>query len=308
MHVQPLVDATWLAENLADPRLVVVDCRWYLVPQPLDPQPLGLQPLGLQRSGGPALRTGRVAFEEGHVPGARFADLDLDLAGDAARGPGRHPLPEASAFARFLARLGLRRGGEVTTVVAYDDAGGVIAARLWWLLRHFGLDVGRVLDGGLAAWVEAGGALERGAPRAHDEVRDDDLLELTARDDVVGLDAVARRGPGVVLLDARAPERFRGEVEPIDARPGRIPGALSMPTSRNLERPGGRFLTPDALRALYEPVAPRGSEVVVYCGSGVTACHDLLALELAGLPGAKLYEGSYSEWAKSAEPVARGAP
>lgn len=252
-------------------------------------------------------RTGRVAYEEGHVPGAAFADLDAELAGSPARGPGRHPLPEARAFAAFLARLGLRRGGQVTKVVAYDDAGGVIAARLWWLLRHFGVDVGRVLDGGLAAWLEEGGALETGPPEEPPlEVLPGDLLELAPLDDVVGLEAVARRRAGVVLLDARAPERFRGEVEPIDARPGRIPGAVSLPTSDNLERPGGRFKSLDVLRALYARHVPADAQVVVYCGSGVTACHDLLALELSGWSGAKLYEGSYSEWAQSAEPIETG--
>jgi thiosulfate/3-mercaptopyruvate sulfurtransferase len=277
----PLVDAAWLAEHIGDPHVRVADVRWYL-------------------SG----KKGADEYARDHVPGAVFVDLDKDLAGPADRGPGRHPLPSAADFAAFLARIGIERH---SIVVAYDDAGGAIAARLWWLLRYFGHDGGRVLDGGLAAWVAAGGTLtaEVPAPRASRP------LELAPRSGSVvdKLDVERMRArPRVVILDARATDRFEGRLEPIDARPGHVPGARSAPFAGNLVAPGGRFLPAPELAQRYAALgALDAKEVVCYCGSGVTACHDLLALELAGRSDALLFEGSWSDWARDASlPAATG--
>jgi thiosulfate/3-mercaptopyruvate sulfurtransferase len=192
----------------------------------------------------------------------------------------------------------MRRAGvdPASRVVVYDDAGGSIAARLWWLLRYYGHDRVAVLDGGLSAWVGAGFALSTEIPTPpHGRFS----AAPPRRDWVVdrAFVANARAASGVLLLDARAPERFRGEVEPVDARPGHIPGARSAPFARNLDE--GRFRSPAALRAHYAALgAESAREIIAYCGSGVTACHDLLALERAGFLGAKLYEGSYSDWAR----------
>ncbi len=264
----PVVSAGWLAAHLEDPAVVVADVRWYL--------------------GG--ARTGRDAYAEGHVPGACFVDLDAELAAPKGAGPGRHPLPTDAQLRRLLSRLG---AGADTLVVAYDDAGGAIAARLWWLLEASGHRGGRVLDGGLPAWLAAGGALSTEVPR--DRAAPELPLALDRRD-VVDAGAVARLvASGALLLDARARERYRGDVEPVDPRAGHVPGAVSAPVASNLE--GGRFLAPEALRDRYEAlgVAP-GRTVIASCGSGVTACHTLLALARAGLSGGLLYEGSFSDW------------
>jgi thiosulfate/3-mercaptopyruvate sulfurtransferase len=231
-------------------------------------------------------RAGAAAYAKGHIPGALFADVDRDLAappGDR----GRHPLPSPEAFAETMRRLGI---GDDTRVVAYDDQGGATAARLWFLLRYFGHETGSVLDGGLDAWTAAGHALETGTATPtpadfHPRVRPELLVE---RADM--MDAVQSGG---LLLDARAPERYRGEVEPIDRVPGHIPGAVNAPFQDNLE--SGRFRSKESLRERYTAL---GAErpVIAYCGSGVTACHDLLALAVAGFPAARLYPGSWSEW------------
>lgn len=275
----PLVSASWLREQLAHPeasdparsRLRVLDARWYL-------------------SG----KRGTDEYARGHLPGAAFVDLDRDLSAPKGHGPGRHPLPSARAFAAVLARLGVTA---TTTVVAYDDAGGAIAARVWWLLRHFGLRRGAVLDGGIDAWARAGGALTTEVPA----IVPAPVMTLTARtDDVVDKRAVdaLRTQARAVILDARSADRFEGKSEPVDARPGHIPGARSLPFAGNLTSPGGTFLDRDALAARLEAAGVRlGATVVCYCGSGVTACHDLLALSLTGRDDALLYEGSWSDWA-----------
>jgi thiosulfate/3-mercaptopyruvate sulfurtransferase len=269
---ETLVSTDWLARHLDDPRVVVADVRWALQG-----------------------RRGAELYAEGHVPGARFVDLDRDLAA-IGEGPGRHPLPDAARFAATLSRLGVTRE---STVVAYDDAGGAVAARLWWLLRYFGLDNGRVLDGGFPAWTAEGRPVTTDAPGPAAAPR----LELTPRREMVvdadGLD-------GAVLLDARAPERYEGRVEPVDPRAGHIPGARSAPFSGNLS--DGRFLPEDALRARYAALgALDAPQVVAYCGSGVTACHALLALALAGRDDVRLYEGSWSDWSSDpSRPVATG--
>lgn len=266
----PLVTAEWLLEHTG-PGVRVLDARWYL-------------------SG----KRGEDEYGAGHLPGAAFVDLDRDLSAPRGTGPGRHPLPSAGSFAAVLARLGIT---PTTRVVAYDDAGGAIAARVWWLLRHFGLRSGAVLDGGIGAWTRAGGALTTEVPA----IVPSPALTLVARkDDVADKSAVdrLRSAPGVVLLDARAAERFEGKSEIIDARPGHIPGARSMPFAGNLVEPGGRLLDRASLAKRYEEAGALGaSTVVCYCGSGVTACHDVLALALAGRDDALLYEGSWSDWA-----------
>lgn len=247
---------------------------------------------------------GEAAWREGHLPGAHYLHLDRDLSakdGVPALCGGRHPLPTREVFAATAARLGLTPD---TPVVLVDAQGGMFAARAWWMLRWIGARDVRVLDGGLAAWRAAGGALEPGevAPPAPAPAwplgPEPEGLRLTA-------DALAAQLGRVALLDARAPERYRGDVEPLDPVAGHIPGALNRPFSANLG-PDGRFLPPEALRAAFQGLA--GARAVVHqCGSGVTACHNLLAMAVAGLPGGALYAGSWSEWCRDpARPVARG--
>jgi thiosulfate/3-mercaptopyruvate sulfurtransferase len=287
----PLVDSSWLAAHLDDPRVRIVDVRWYL-----------------------AGKRGKDEYARGHLPGAVFVDLDGDLAAPAAGGPGRHPLPSAADFAAVLSRLGVDRD---TLVVAYDDAGGAIAARLWWLLRWFGHGGGRVLDGGIGAWVASGGALSTDVPAPAPAA----LLSLTANAsgvvDKAEVDRL-RAQPGVVLLDARAAERFEGRVEPVDARAGHIPGARSAPFADNLVAASGHDGGPPKLPGALRPAAELAQRysalgaleapvVVCYCGSGVTACHDILALAIAGRDDVLLYEGSWSDWARDESlPVATG--
>jgi thiosulfate/3-mercaptopyruvate sulfurtransferase len=268
----PIVDVAWLSQHLDDPRVRVVDARWYLRD-----------------------KRGADEYARGHIPGAVFVDLDRDLAAPPGSGPGRHPLPSVEHFARVLSRLGVTRD---TLVVAYDDAGGSIAARLWWMLRWVGHEGGRVLDGGLAAWLAAGHALTTEVP----VIAPAPLLDLTAGSGarVVDKHEVQRLAadPRAVILDARARERFEGRLEPVDARPGHVPGARSAPFADNLVAPGGKLLSADALAARYRDLgALEAQTIVCYCGSGVTACHDILALTLAGRDDALLYEGSWSDWA-----------
>lgn len=279
----PLVSAAWLRDRLdakstgIQPDLRVIDVRWYLTG-----------------------KRGKDAYESGHLPGAVFVDLDAALASSPSVGPGRHPLPDAATFERAMRAAGVN---DTSFVVAYDDAGGSIAARLWWLLRHFGHESAAVLDGGLPAWTSAGGTLTTDIPAA----APGNFVAKPARtDDVVDRDEVKRAlARGALVLDARARERYRGDTEPVDARPGHVPGAVSAPWSENLEN--GVFACTSDLAKKYEALGASGREVIAYCGSGVTACHDLLALELAGIRGAKLYEGSWSDWAKQAElPAAKG--
>ncbi|MEU5024166.1 sulfurtransferase [Streptomyces milbemycinicus] len=245
--------------------------------------------------GGPP---GRPVYEAGHLPGAVYVDLEAELAGPAGAA-GRHPLPDLSIFAAAMRRAGVRADRRV---VAYDGGQGWAAARAWWLLRWAGHPSVRVLDGGLAAWTERGGPLstETTAPPEGDFEPRPGALPLLDAD---GAAALARRG---VLLDARAAERYRGEVEPIDPVAGHIPGAVSAPTMENVT-PEGRFLPADQLAERFAGLgAAEDAEVGVYCGSGVSAAHQVLALAVAGVPAA-LYIGSWSEWsADPARPVATG--
>jgi thiosulfate/3-mercaptopyruvate sulfurtransferase len=239
----------------------------------------------------------REAFEAAHLPGAVFLDIDRDLAAPRSPGSGRHPLPTPEHFAATMERSGI---GDGVPVVAYDDVGGAYAARLWWMLWILGEPVA-VLDGGLASWP---GPIETGPAAALPPPRRSFTPRPWPADRIAGIADVERlrREPGSLLLDARAPERYRGEVEPIDPKPGHIPGASNAPWADNLDPGTGRFRSREDLRARYAAVgAERAAELVVYCGSGVTACHDVLALELAGLPGTRLYAGSWSEWSADAD-------
>ena len=273
-----LIQAEELAAELAAstrPRLL--DVRWTL--------------------GGPP---GRPLHNAGHIPGAVYVDLDTELAGHGLPTDGRHPLPAIDDLQRAARSWGLNRGDRV---VVYDDLSAMSAARAWWLLRHAGVDDVRVLDGGLAAWTGAGFPLETGdvVPEPGDiELAYGHLPALSADEAA----AVARHG---VLLDARAGERYRGEVEPIDPRAGHIPGAVSAPTTENLGA-DGRFLPPALLAARFTALGVTADAPVgAYCGSGVTAAHEVLALELAGFQGA-VYPGSWSAWSNDPHrPVATGA-
>ncbi|MFE0422512.1 sulfurtransferase [Streptomyces sp. NPDC058953] len=272
---RPIVSAAELADAVAGPRPpVLLDVRY--------------------RLGGP---NGRPDYEAGHIPGAVFVDLDAELAGTPGE-RGRHPLPDPAEFGAVMRRAGVSAG---RPVVAYDGDKGWGAARAWWLLRWAGHTDVRVLDGGLAAWT---GPLETAepVPPPGDFVPEPGGLPLLTADAAA---AFARSG---LLLDARAGERYRGEVEPIDAVAGHIPGAVSAPTTENLDE-DGRFLAADALTARFTALgaAERGAEIGVYCGSGVSGAQQALALELAGYVPA-LYAGSWSEWSRDpARPVATGA-
>lgn len=272
----PLVTAAWLRERLSNAEVRVVDCRY--------------------RLGEPG--AGEVLWREGHIPGAAFLDLDRDLAGPPGE-RGRHPLPDAETFEAAARRAGI---GRETLVVTYDEAAEGGAARLWWLLRHFGHDSVTVLDGGLSGWREAGGELRAG----DEEIEPGDFQAAVPADTPpTAAELADTTGPPPVLLDARVPKRYRGEVEPIDPVAGRIPGARNMPFGELA--PGGRFLPPDELRARFEAAGVHsGDEAVAYCGSGVTACVLVLAGEVAGIGAARLYPGSWSEWCARGLPVERG--
>lgn len=276
-----LVTTEWLAAQLGAPDLRVVDVRWYLDPA----------------------RRGRDAYAAGHIHGAVFLDMDEDLSapgGGRGRPCGRHPWPGSEQVARVMSAAGIGPG---VRVVAYDDQAGAMAARLWYLLRAYGHDAVAVLDGGLAKWTAEGRAVETSSvtpPAAS-------FVARPRAGWVLDKAAMVREGPRSLVLDARAGERYRGESEPIDPRGGHIPGARSAPYRDNLTAmPIPVFRAAGELRARYEGLGAHREEPIVYCGSGVTACHDLLALELAGLRG-RLYAGSWSEWsADPALPVATG--
>ncbi|MFG1922690.1 sulfurtransferase [Cryptosporangium sp. NPDC048952] len=226
-------------------------------------------------------------YREAHIPGAVYVSLDTELAAPPSAEGGRHPLPAIADLQAAARRWGLRTG---QPVVVYDNTGGLAASRAWWLLRWAGLSDVRVLDGGFGAWVAAGYPAESGdqEPAPGDVTLTPGHLPTLDTDDVAAYQGV--------LLDARAAERYRGEVEPVDPRAGHIPGAYNAPTTGNLG-PDGRFLPADVLRERFEPYAD--AEIGVYCGSGVTAAHELVALAVAGIP-ATLYPGSWSAW--SADP------
>jgi thiosulfate/3-mercaptopyruvate sulfurtransferase len=268
-----------LAESLGGNGWVVVDCRF----------DLGASEKGLQ------------AFRTSHVPGAVYAHLDRDLSGAIGGNTGRHPLPDAGRFMQWLGRQGI---GNDSQVVAYDDTGGSMASRLWWLLRWLGHERVAVLDGGWQAWTKAGLPVtaQSRPPRPTEFCGGPDMSGI------VTTQALLLPEPRRLIVDVRAAERFRGEREPIDPVAGHIPGAVNLPLQRHLV-PDGRFLPAADLRALYLPMVTdrQPADLVFMCGSGVTACHGILAMQRAGLPGARLYAGSWSEWIRdAARPVARG--
>jgi thiosulfate/3-mercaptopyruvate sulfurtransferase len=263
-----------LRGRIDDPDLRVVDCRWYLD----DPQ------------------GGLTAYRSGHVPGAMFVSLDEDLADPP--GEGRHPLPTPERFGNVVARLGIT---PKTPVVAYDDRGGAVAARLWWMLTRQGHTDVSVLDGGIQAWTSEGLPVTTTIP-------DPQRGGIPARpwEGVADVEDVGTRTATTVLVDVRAPERYRGLIEPVDPKAGHIPGARSLPLTANLDREL-RFLPPAALTRNLDGIGvSRTTSVIAQCGSGVNACHLILAMELAGLPPADLYVGSWSDWSGRDLPVATG--
>ncbi len=270
--MSPLISTEELRASLGD--VVLLDVRWSL--GAVDP---------------------RAEHEAAHIAESRYVDLDTELSGPPDSAAGRHPLPDPDALAAAATGWGV---GPSTHVVVYDDNGGMSAARLWWLLRWIGHTAVRVLDGGLAAWRATGGPIVAGAdpPAAPSAValvaRPGSMRVVTAADIVAGLDRV--------LVDARAAERYRGDVEPVDPVAGHIPGAINVPTAGNL-RGDGRFLDPADLRARFAAAGViAGEPVVTYCGSGVTAAHELLALEVAGFgDGSAMYPPSWSGWVSDPE-------
>lgn len=279
-----LISAEVLAAGLEDPSWRIVDCRFSLADG----------------------EAGRRHYEEGHIPGAVYAHLDDDLAAPAGPRTGRHPLPDPDDLAARLGRWGISGGAGTmpSPVVVYDDCGGAMAVRLWWMLRWLGHPRVALLDGGWQAWLKAGGPVSREVPQplAGNFVPRPDDSRWCSVHELVGL---LQRGQ-CLLLDCRDSRRFRGEIEPIDPVAGHVPGARNLPYPDNLDA-DGRFLDADALRARYEPVlgGRDPSEVVHMCGSGVTACHNLLAMEVAGMGGSRLWPGSWSEWIRDpARPVA----
>jgi thiosulfate/3-mercaptopyruvate sulfurtransferase len=266
-----LISAQELQSAQASINLVIFDCRFVL-----DKPDAGYQ-----------------AYLESHIPGAIYAHLDNDLSSPVNSTSGRHPLPEAEKFASFLARAGWKPGDRI---VVHDNEDGAIAARLWWLMRYFGQCGIALLDGGLSAWKEAGYELESGAATVNPQ----DVADLAGCDDMVmtTLELVENLNQdAIVLADARASERFMGEIEPIDRVAGHIPGAVNYPYHLNLTA-NGTFKPVEEIREGLRSLTGSQAEkdLVHMCGSGVTACHNILAAELAGVTGSKLYVGSWSEW------------
>jgi thiosulfate/3-mercaptopyruvate sulfurtransferase len=272
MAFSMLVDTNTLNGKLDDPQWVVFDCRFSLK----NPD------------------EGREKYHAGHIPGARYANLDKDLSSPKQADTGRHPLPVFDEFIGWLRRNGVSQGSQV---VVYDDVGGVIAGRLWWMLRMLGHSHVAVLDGGWKAWTRGKLAVTidepspvvgdfDGQPASDWWVSTEDIEQMLEND--------GKRAP---ILDARAAPRYRGEKEPIDPKAGHVPGALNRPCDGNLDDQG-YFQTPDRLRQAFEELLPdpEAAEVIHMCGSGVSACHNILAMELAGWPMTRLYVGSWSEW------------
>jgi thiosulfate/3-mercaptopyruvate sulfurtransferase len=284
MSYTTLISAAALAQHIQDPDWIVLDCRHDLA--------------------NPA--AGRAAYDAGHIPQAQFAHLDSDLS-DKKPGPhgefrGRHPLPEPAAFIETLRRWGVNRNSQV---VIYDAQGGMFAARLWWMLRWVGHPAAAVLDGGLPAWQAHGQPLSTESavkPRGTVDIRPT-LVTVAGVDDILA----NLRQPTRTIIDARAPDRFRGENETLDPVGGHIPGAKNRCFKDNLQA-DGHFKPAHQLRAEFSALITAPEASIMQCGSGVSACHNLLALEAAGLTGAALYPGSWSEWcADASRPVATGS-
>ena len=277
--IKPLVSASWLATELNSPSagspICVVDTRWYLADS----------------------EQGRREYDAHHIPGAVFLDLESDLSADI--GPGRHPLPNRDTFVTMLGANGI---GNDHHVIAYDHGPGAIAARLWWLLRHVGHHRTSVLDGGLGAWRSAGYGTAA-APPSYMPV---DFECGPSINRTIDRHQLLEQLGSTQVIDARPTERYRGENEPVDPVAGHIPTAISAPTADNLES-DGTFKSPEDLARRFAALGVDPNEPVVSsCGSGVTACHNILALHLAGFPEATLYPGSWSDWSTASFPVATG--
>lgn len=280
--LQHLISSAELAARLGEPNLVVFDVRHNLTDN----------------------HAGQREFSAGHIPGALFLDHERDLSAARTGRNGRHPLPERNSFAAVVSSRGV---GADTDVVAYDASGGTFAAHLWWMLRWLGHTNVRVLDGGWQAWVDAGYSVtQAGSPLP--------LASSTAWPDpgepAIGVDEVLENLPtqAFTLLDARAANRYRGELEPLDPVAGHIPGALNRPNNENL-RPDGLFKRAEVLAQEFDALLAgrQAADIVHQCGSGISACHNLLAMEIAGLSGSRLYAGSWSEWCANPDrPVAKG--
>jgi len=277
-----LISTSELADRIGDPKLRILDARWYLDPA----------------------RKGIDAYAAGHIPGAFFTDLESDFSGSGgARGGalGRHPFPSAGQIQNVIRLFGITTG---VSVVAYDDAAGAIASRVWFVLRAYGFDECSVLDGGITKWIAEGREITNRPPSISTMT---DFV-VSPRAFLVLSKAQVKAGQDRPLFDARLPERYRGETEPVDPRAGHIPGAISAPYTANLTAGNCPvFRPPGELRAHYEAMGARtDNEPVVYCGSGINATHNLLALHLAGLKG-RLYAGSWSEWSSDPDlPAATG--
>ena len=266
-----LISTQDVAQNLDNPDWAIIDCRFNLSDT----------------------EAGRRAYRDGHIPGAQYAHLDEGLSGPVKPGKtGRHPLPNPDVAAMRFERLGIGNG---TQVVAYDDSGGMVAARLWWMLRWLGHDAVAVLDGGWPRWIGEGRLLETAIPVARPRA----FIPHPRPEFLVGINTVekVRREPAFKLVDSRAAERYRGEVEPIDPVAGHIPGALNLPNTETLGAEG-IFLSEEALKAHFQQALgeAEAKQTIFYCGSGVSACRNILAYKHAGLGDAKLYPGSWSEW------------
>jgi thiosulfate/3-mercaptopyruvate sulfurtransferase len=281
MSYTTVVSTDTLAAHLGDPGWVIVDCRFTLTDT----------------------EAGRRAYAAGHLPGARYAHLDEDLSAAKNGSNGRHPLPDSAVFAETLGRWGIDAG---TQVVLYDDSFGAMAVRLWWMLRWVGHDAVALMDGGLPKWQREKRPMTTDVPVVTAATFVPKLREAM-RVDANAVLAASQSG-SELLLDARPEMRFLGEMEPIDPVAGHVPGAINVPFDDNLDL-GGTFLDADELREMYEGLLDgrKPEQVIHMCGSGVTACHNLLAMEIAGLKGAKLYPGSWSEWiADPSRPIATG--
>ncbi len=281
MFSNTLVSTEDLATHIDDPQWIIFDCRFTLT----DPA------------------AGRRAYEVGHIPGARYADLDADLSAPAETHTGRHPLPDPKVLAQKLSAWGV---GVNRQVVVYDDSFNSMAVRMWWLLRWLGHPGVAVLDGGWPKWLREKRPTTPLAPQTRHAL----FAHLPETSQLATADEILRRlsSPDQLLIDARPERRFTGEYEPLDPVAGHIPGAINWPFEENLDF-DGTFLAPEALRENYQALlqgrAPH--QVIHVCGSGVTACHNVLAMEIAGLPGSRLYPGSWSEWITDpTRPVATG--
>lgn len=283
----PLINADELATLISDGSALVFDCRFNLMHTAL----------------------GRNSWLSAHIPGAVYADLDQNLSGRVTRLSGRHPLPQARSFAAFLGRSGWRSDCKV---VAYDAHGGAFAARLWWLMSYFGLGRTAVLDGGINAWMSAGNSLEHGAfqpsRQPSPELKPEASMALSSKAIESAVENGSLENGEAVLIDARSNARFEGLEEPIDAIAGHIRGAINLPMEQNLNKEG-RFKSPAELQSRFKRVLARtGPDQAIHmCGSGVTACHNLLAMEYAGLNGSRLFADSWSGWISDpARPTVKG--